>query len=238
MRSFEVPFQRRRRSRMRTAMMFAGMAAGAGAATAFAGRTIMRGARNGRAAEPASELQQHVGDMLALDRHILSAVDRQLMDTDASSYANVRELLDSTREVMGRHIDRLEQELDVLGGSPTSPIKSAVSSAAGSAMALLDRVKHAQVSRMIRDNYTALSLASVSYSMLHTTALALNSQRIADLAQQCLMEVTPLIIRYSEQIPVVVVNEMARDALPVDVTISQVAVDNTQRAWAQTAQSD
>lgn len=237
MRSFKFEFPRQRRSKMRSAMMFAGMAAGAGAATAVAGRTI-RGARNGRIHEPGSELQQHVSDMLALDRHIMSAVDRQLMDTDASSYANVRDLLEATREMMNRHIDRLEQELDVLGGSSASPIKSAVSSAAGSAMALLDRVKHAHVSRMIRDNYTALSLASVSYSMLHTTALALNSQRIADLAQQCLMEVTPLIVRYSEQIPVVVVNEMARDALPVDVTISQVAVDNTQRAWAQTAQSD
>lgn len=237
MRSFKVEIPKRRRSKMRSAMMFAGMAAGAGAATAMAGRT-MRAARNGRSHEPGSELQQHVSDMLALDRHIMSAVDRQLMDTDASSYANVRDLLEATRDMMQRHIDRLEQELDVLGGSAASPIKSAVSSAAGSAMALLDRVKHAHVSRMIRDNYTALSLASVSYSMLHTTALALNSQRIADLAQQCLMEVTPLIVRYSEQIPVVVVNEMARDALPVDVTISQVAVDNTQRAWAQTAQSD
>lgn len=222
---------------MRSAMMFAGVA-GAGAATAMAGRTMMRSARNGRAAEPGNELQQHVSDMLALDRHILSAVDRQLMDTDASSYANVRELLEATRELMGSHIGRLEQELDILGGSAASPLKSAVSSAAGSAMALLDRVKHAHVSRMIRDNYTALSLASVSYSMLHTTALALNSQRIAEVAQQCLMEVTPLIVRYSEQIPVVVVNEMARDALPVDVTISQVAVDNTQRAWAQTPQSE
>jgi len=221
---------------MRSTMMFAGIA-GAGAATMLAGRTIMRTARNG-SPESEHELQQHVSDMVALDRHILNAVDRQLMDTNASSYANVRELLESTREMMSSHISRLEEELDILGRSPTSPIKSAVSSAAGSAMALLDRVKHAHVSRMIRDNYTALSLASVSYSMLHTTALALKSHRIADVAQRCLTEVTPLIVRYSEQIPVVVVNEMARDALPVDVTISQIAVDSTQRAWAQTAQQD
>jgi hypothetical protein len=219
---------------MRSTMMFAGIA-GAGAATAMAGRRMMRGGRNNR--EPQSELRHHVSDMLALDRHILSAVERQLMDTDAASYANVRELLESTRDMMGIQISRLERELELLGGDLSTPIKSAVSSAAGSALGLLDRVRHAHVSRMIRDNYTALSLASVSYSMLHTTALALKSHRTAEMAQQCLMDITPLIVRYSEQIPVIVVNEMARDSLPVDVTVSQEAVDNTQRAWAQTGQS-
>ena len=52
---------------------------------------------------------------------------------------------------------------------------------------------------MLRDDYTALSLAAISHTMLHTTGLALQNQPLADLAQRYLKDITPIIANSRKQ---------------------------------------
>jgi hypothetical protein len=71
--------------------------------------------------------------------------------------------------------------------------------------------------------------------MLHTTGLSLHNDSVAELAQRHLGEVTPLVMRFGEAVPGVVVRELAREVLPVDVDVSRDAVEHTRRAWVQAA---
>ena len=89
---------------------------------------------------------------------------------------------------------------------------------------------------MLRDDYTALSLAAISHTMLHTTGLALQNQPIADLAQRYLNDITPLIIDISQVVPGVVVKDLEDNEVLIDRAVGQEAVRKTQAAWkAQSA---
>ena len=61
---------------------------------------------------------------------------------------------------------------------------------------------------MLREDYTALSLAAIRYHMLHTTGLALQDQAMADLALRHLKDWTPIIVEISQAVHPVVVQEL------------------------------
>ena len=86
--------------------------------------------------------------------------------------------------------------------------KAAVATALGAFAGLYDKVRKDPVSRMLRDDYTALNMASFSYTMLHTTALAFHDEPVASLALKHLQDLTPLIMHLNEVVPHVVVKEL------------------------------
>ena len=78
---------------------------------------------------------------------------------------------------------------------------------------------------MVRDDYAALSFAIVCYQMLHTTALALGDQRIADIAIRNLEDYATAIMRLGEIVPPLVVEELASEGrIPPN--------QNVRDAWA------
>jgi hypothetical protein len=103
---------------------------------------------------------------------------------------------------------------------------------AGVAAGLYDKVRHDPVSKMLRDDYTALSLTAISYTMLHTTALALQKQPLADLAQRYLKDITPIIVDISQVIPGVVLKDLEDNEVMIDRAVGQEAVRKTQQAWS------
>ena len=127
-------------------------------------------------------LQQYVSDMLAVERHILPALENQSKDDRYAKYPEARRLVNKIETTIRSHIDGLEQHLRKLGGDPASPIKSAVTAALGVAATVIEKVRTDPVSKNLRDDYTVLNLAAVSYTMLHTTGQALQDQATADLA--------------------------------------------------------
>ena len=76
----------------------------------------------------------------------------------------------------------------------------------------------------------AFNLASVSYTMLHTTGLALHDEAVADLALKQLQEIVPLIMRVNEIIPYIVADELS-DEGTIYANAAPEAVTNTQGAW-------
>lgn len=183
--------------------------------------------------ETQETLLQYVGDMLSLTNHIHEAIERQKADERVQAMPDANRLVNKIDGVLEAQILTLEAHMKTLGGDPTAPVKSAIASIAGVAAGLYDKVRTDPVSKMLRDDYTALSLASISQTMLHTTGLALKSQATATLAQQQLMELSPLVVEISEIMPRLVVPELIDAGEVVDTGVADKAIANTQKAWSR-----
>ena len=178
-------------------------------------------------------LQQYVSDMIALDKHILEAVERQLEGDYLDKYPGARAVVSSIKTTLSSHVDGLTAQVESVGGEASGPVKDAVSTIAGVAAGLYDKVRHDPVSKMLRDDYTALSLASISYTMLHTTGLALKHNAIANAAVSNLKDLTPIVVEISKIMPSIVVKDLADEDVSINTAVSGQAVSNTQEAWSR-----
>jgi hypothetical protein len=177
-------------------------------------------------------LQQYVSDMIALDEHILEAIERQLNDERLGNYPGAREVVSSIKRTLTTQVAGLNQQLKQIGAEPGGAVKEAVSTIAGVAAGLYDKVRRDPVSKMLRDDYTALSLTSISYTMLHTTGLALKHDGIANLGLHYLKDLTPIVVEISKVIPRIVVKDLAEEEVSIDSSVGQQAISNTQAAWS------
>lgn len=179
-----------------------------------------------------SETRKHLSDMLAVESHILEAVERQRQDETVREHLEANKLLIEIERVLRAHTETLKELNDQYGAGGESALKRAVTEALGFVAGLYDKVREQKMTRMYRDDYAALSLAAMSYTTLHTYGLAVRDNRVADVALRHLEEITPLLIEISRLLPRLVVEEVG-DGLnqQVDATAIQAATQNTQRAW-------
>jgi hypothetical protein len=178
-------------------------------------------------------LQTYVSDLLALIKHIEVPIDRQLNMDDAANYSEAIAIVREIKTVMQAQRIALDTQLQALGGHAGAGIKSAWSAFLGAGAAALNSARKTKVSKSLRDDYTALSLASISYTMLHATALGLGDTGVASLAQRHLEAITPIIVRISTAIPAVVLQELRDDGEAVDVSAAEVSAQQTHQAWRQ-----
>ena len=176
-------------------------------------------------------LQQYVSDMLAVERHLLPAFENQSKDDRFAKFPEARRLVNRIEATINSHINGLKQHLENLGGDAASPVKSAVTAALGTAAAVIENMRTDPVSKNLRDDYTALNLAAIGYTMLHTTGKALMDDQTADLAAAFLTDYTPLITEINEVIPAVVVSELRDETEVLDPGAAEQAVERTQQAW-------
>lgn len=182
-------------------------------------------------AEREQLLQQYVGNMIALERHIMDACDRQTKDEDLSGHPDALNLVSRIRSMSEQHVLNLERNLSRLGGSPTTGVKEAVAAALGAAAGMLDKMRAEPVSKMLRDDYTALALAAISYTQLHTTGLVLRDQATSDAANTHLREITPLITEIGEIMPQVVEREISGRVPDAATMVAEQSRTTTQEAW-------
>ena len=154
-------------------------------------------------------IADYVGDMVALESHIEEALDRQLAETqdDPEAQAAVQRFHDTVKQ----HRDTLLALQEDIGATPGNPIKAAGAALLGKAAGVIDLVRTEGISKVLRDDYTAFSLAAISYSMLYTTAQGLGNQRVASLAEQHLTDYAQAIERINEIMPGVVYRELVKD---------------------------
>ncbi|MFP4315080.1 MAG: hypothetical protein ACLFQR_02550 [Desulfovibrionales bacterium] len=179
-------------------------------------------------------LRGYIADMAALERHIQGAVIRQFDDHRVRQSPDVMGMLARINQTLEAHRRSLESALESYGGRDgLSVLKTATTSLTGMVTGIYDRVRRNDpVSRDLRDNYTALNLAAASYSMLHTTGLALEDPDVAKLALHHLKDYTALIMELSRMIPAVVVQELSEKLEGVAQSVAEQAVENTARAWS------
>lgn len=138
-------------------------------------------------------LQMYVNDMYALQKHILEAVEQQYADERIKDDAATYDVIGKLKSMLNSHVGELKVQVDRVQGGVMSTAKAAVAGALGSIAGLYDKVRKDPVSRMLRDDYTALNMASFSYTQLHTTGLAYSDSPVADLALRHLKDLTPLV---------------------------------------------
>ncbi len=112
-------------------------------------------------------IADYVGDMVALESHIEEALDRQLTEVrdDPEAATAVQRFHDTVKQ----HRDTLIALQEDIGSTPGNPIKAAGAALLGKAAGVIDLVRTEGISKSLRDDYTAFSLAAISYSMLYTT---------------------------------------------------------------------
>ena len=176
-------------------------------------------------------LKTYVNDMLALQKHILEAVERQYEDPRVKHDTLTFDLIGKVKSTLTHHVTDLEAHVARLGSEAMATAKAAITGTLGAVAGIYDKIRKDPVSRMLRDDYTALNMASFSYTMLHTTGLAYGDAAVADVAVKHLQDLAPLIIHYNEIIPHVVVKELQDEGPGIDTGVAAMAIANTQHAW-------
>jgi len=93
------------------------------------------------------------------------------------------------------------------------------------------------VAKALRDDYTAYSLLAISYTMLHTTAMALEDPTTKAFAEQGLRTYASLVQDVSDIMPEAVVQDLKdNDDHPLqDANVVQECREAVQRIWQSTA---
>ena len=174
-------------------------------------------------------INSYITDMLALEDHIEKALRGQL--EDLKGYPDVVAEIRQIHRKVEHHISDLRGLSDRRqAGGITESVKRAGSAVLGAAAGLIDLVRTEGLPKNLRDDYTSLSLASIGYVMLHTTALTLDDREVADLAQQGFTDYAGAVSRLQAIIPGAVVaflrqegHSVREDVIPqVRRTIEQV----------------
>jgi len=176
-------------------------------------------------------IQTYVSDMLALERHIAQPLKRQLDMEDTKKFPAALAVITSVKTLTDSHVTALEQCLEQLGGHAGSPIKSAWSTLLGVGAAAVDSVRKTKVSKNLRDDYTVLSLATISYTMLYTTTVGLGDTATADLAKRHLADYAQLIMTINQIIPEVVLTELQADGENVQAGAGDLIRQTTNEIW-------
>ena len=177
-------------------------------------------------------LDMYINDMHALQKHILEAVGHQAADSRVKNEAQTIELvskLHTTLTEQVQHLERIKAKYDT--GTVGASVKEGVAQALGAVAGLYSKVRKDPVSRMLRDDYTALAMATISYTQLHTTGLAYKEQEVADMALHHLEALTPLVMRINEIMPNVVTAELTDEGSGISTEVAGEATENTQQAW-------
>lgn len=174
-------------------------------------------------------IADYVSDMAALESHIEEALDRQLTEVkdDPVALAAVRDFHDMVKE----HRDTLKAMEEEAGKTIGTPIKEAGAALVGKAAGIIDLVRTEGISKGLRDDYAAFSLAAISYSMLHTTATALGDGRVASLAERHLRDHADAIMRINEIMPEVVIRELEEDGHRADNAAVEATRQAVLRSW-------
>jgi ferritin-like metal-binding protein YciE len=175
----------------------------------------------------------YLGDMLALERHMRPPLDRQVNDADTAKFSEALAIATKLRSLVDAHEAALDVRLQAVGGDGAAGVKSAWSGLLGAGAAAINATRSTKVSKAIRDDYTALALATISYTMLHATALGLGDETTAALAKQHLDDYAPIVIEISNAIPAIVLEELRADGENVRVSAAQIAQQNQSQSWSE-----
>jgi len=183
-----------------------------------------------------STISSYVSDMLALESHIEKAIEGQLQEL-----ADSKEFTGELREihrVCQKHIAALEAlsaGRDDGSNMVAKSIKQVASSVLGFGAAAVDLLRTEKLPKNLRDDYTALSLACIGYTMLYATAASLKDMDVAHLAHAHLKDHAKCVTTLQQTIPVAVVRFLHDDGLPADESELPGIMTNLRAAWTDGA---
>jgi hypothetical protein len=115
-----------------------------------------------------------------------------------------------------------------------SSIAETVTEVTGAVVGTYNKVRTEKVSKMLRDDYTALSMMCLTNSMLFTTAKALGETAVSEVVATHIHDFPPLVVQLNSVIPEVVIAEIRkRELTVVDASASEEAVKLSETAWRE-----
>jgi hypothetical protein len=147
-----------------------------------------------------------VGDIVALESHVEEAMDRQLKLTskNADVTAAIKHFHDIVRDSKQRAV-AYQGEVGTTAGNPVIKVGTNL---LGKAAGLIDMVRRDSVAKSLRDDYTAYNLLAISYTMLHTTAMAMEDGETQAFAEKGLRTYAKLVQEVNHLIPLAVVEDL------------------------------
>ncbi len=177
-------------------------------------------------------VDSYVTDMLALEKHIQTAVAGQIEDLDEhSEFKGPLIRIHATCESHVRALEALTERREQNVGGVSKVMKKAVSSVLGLGAAAIDFVRTEKLPKDLRDDYTAISLAYIGNLMLHTTALTLHDAEVADLAATHLGDYAETMMALQRIIPAATVAFLASEGLDVDSGVLPAIEKTIQSSW-------
>lgn len=151
-------------------------------------------------------LADWIGDIVAVESHIEEALDHQL--TLATGSAEVAETIRALHDAVRDSKRRAVMFEESLGGTATGGVLQKGAELLGKAAGMIDRMRKDTPSKALRDDYVAFNFAAVSYTMLHTTALALGDKETEAFAVQGLTTYAHLITKANEVLPRATIDDL------------------------------
>lgn len=168
-------------------------------------------------------IETYTTDLYELIKHTQTVI-RSQKNSEKMMNARAVDLLHDIDLAFTNQINSFE-EMEVLNECAQKSVKDTVAKAVGKAAGFIDAARGDAASKMLRDDYTALSMIASGYTMLHTAALGNDKTELSDFAQESLTRVAQLITETSKILPNIVADEM-------EITeIAEEAEENTQKAW-------
>jgi hypothetical protein len=159
-------------------------------------------------------INSYITDMLSLEEHIDKALRGQL--DDLKNYPDVTRDVKTIHRIVEHHVADLKNLSQRRSArTPADAIKRVGSAVLGLGAAAIDLVRNEGLPKNLRDDYTAFSLATIGYLMLHTTALALDDAEVADLARQHFADYAHAVIMLHNLVPAAVIRSLREEELPV-----------------------
>jgi len=175
-------------------------------------------------------INSYISDMLSLEDHIEKAVRSQLQDL--KDYPDVVNTLRDLHHKLEHHISDLRSLSDRRKASGMAgAVKRAGSAVAGVAAGVIDLVRSEGLPKNLRDDYTAFSLATIGYAMLHTTALALNDREVAELAQVHFADYAGVVIRLHKLVPAAVVRYLQQEGFAASESVLPEIGRTIEEVW-------
>lgn len=179
-------------------------------------------------------LKQYLAEQIGLEEHLCKVIEEQISEISETDFSETdfgyaKNLLVSTREVLEKHFIPLNELLDKLEYNIVPPsLSNGIENKIqpnGSAQ------EKKRISTILRDNYSALNLITMSNTLLHTVALALDSQEVAEIALNHLKNLAPLVKQIGKILPETVARELNHESAIIDLTVAQLALNNIRLAW-------
>jgi hypothetical protein len=186
-------------------------------------------------ADTEQTLATYIGDMLALEQHVRVPFETQLRDADLAKYPAADAMVRRLSDISNTHVQSLQAALQSVGGQETGAGKTAVANIEGWFASAIDKIRKTKIAKALRDDYTALSLCCVSYSMLLATANALAAPDVAQLAQRHLRDYAQILMELGVAIPDVVVQDLRETGVTAaDASAAQTRMQ-IETAWRVSA---
>jgi hypothetical protein len=172
--------------------------------------------------------------MLSLEEHIDKAIKGQIEDLDEKQPEFAR-VLSQIEASIGRHVVALKSLSDhrkASGSAVAEVVKRAGAVVAGVGAAAIDLIRNEKLPKDLRDDYTAINLAAIGYVMLHTTALSLDDQEVADVARSHLADHARAVMALTALIPSAVIKSLKDDGLPARDDVLAAVAHTVQSVWS------